>query len=94
MRYACFWWSPISHRNVRQLQGGRAIIAYAIDLAWKTTNKAIFFLHSQLYHIIFPFAFSTTPCLLVEMHPNLHHDKLGREVGSLYMVDLENEPSI
>lgn len=76
-----------------KLQGGRATIAYAIDLAGKTTNNN-FFLHSQLYHIIFPFAFSTTPCLLVEMQPNLHHDELGREAGSLYMVDLENEPSI
>lgn len=75
-----------------KLQGGRAIIAYAIDLAWKTTNKTIFF--CILNYIIFPSAFSTTPCLLVEMHPNLHHDKLGREAGSLYMVDLENEASI
>lgn len=45
-----------------KLQGGRATIAYAIDLAGKTTNRTIFFcilnyiilfflLHSQLHHV-------------------------------------------
>ena len=62
-----------------KLQGGKAIIAFAIDSAWKTKKKKISFTFSTISYIIFPFAFSTTPCLLIEMHPNLHHDKLGRE---------------
>lgn len=94
MRYAHFGWHQCL-RNERQVTRGQSYYCFCYWLNLERDQKKkkeipFFCLLNYIIHY-FPSAFSTTPCLLVEMHPNLHHDKLGR-VGVLIHVDWENEP--